>query len=95
MNIKSTKCKHYDIRLFDHTQCRKAGYPLNTILYYIKMRFGANMLAIFILTGSFILIRDVSLLKKKQLMRESLIAKVLGYLYIFGSIALFIVAKII
>lgn len=68
---------------------------MNTILYYIKARFGGNMLGIFILTGLFILLRDVALLKKRQLVRESLIAKVLGYLYIFGSIALFIVARII
>jgi len=53
------------------------------------------MISIFILVGLFLLIRDVPLLKKKKFDKESTIAKVLGYLYIFGSIAMFIVAKMI
>jgi len=68
---------------------------MDIVLHYIRTRFTGSMISIFILVGLFLLIRDVPLLKKKKFDKESTIAKVLGYLYIFGSIAMFIVAKII
>ncbi|MBU5676092.1 hypothetical protein KQI88_06655 [Alkaliphilus sp. MSJ-5] len=68
---------------------------MNIILYYIRTLFNVNMLVIFILVGLFLLLRDVPLLKKKKLNKESNIANALAYIYIFGSIALFIIAKMI
>ncbi len=68
---------------------------MNIILKYIQMLFEFNMVILFIGTGLFSLLIDVPLLKKRKLKKESIIAKTLGYLYILGSIALFIVAKII
>ncbi|QUH19687.1 CLC_0170 family protein [Alkaliphilus sp. B6464] len=68
---------------------------MNIILYYIKALFNVNMLVIFILVGLFLLLRDVPLLKKRKLNKESTIAKILAYTYIFGSIALFIIGKMI
>lgn len=68
---------------------------MDIVLDYIRTRFNINMLVIFILVGLFLLLRDVPILKKRKLNRESTIAKILGYLYIFGSITMFIVAKII
>ncbi len=68
---------------------------MNIILYYIKTLFSVNMPVIFILVGLFLLLRDVPLLKKRKLNKESTIAKVLAYIYILGSIALFIIGKMI
>lgn len=68
---------------------------MNIILYYIRTLFNINILVIFILVGLFLLLRDVPLLKKRKLNKESTIAKVLAYIYIFGSIALFIIGKMI
>lgn len=68
---------------------------MNIILYYIRTLFNINILVIFILVGIFLLLRDVPLLKKRKLNKESTIAKVLAYIYIFGSIALFIIGKMI
>lgn len=68
---------------------------MDLVLYYIKTRFTIGLVSIFVIIGLFVLIRDVPLLKKKKLDKESTIAKTLGYLYIFGSIAMLIVANII
>ncbi len=68
---------------------------MDIVLYYIRTRFNVNMLSIFILVGLFMLIRDVPLLKKKKLDKESAIAKVLGYLYILGGTTMYIIARII
>lgn len=68
---------------------------MDIVLYYIKTRFTVSLVSIFVIIGVFALIRDVPILKKKKLNKESTIAKTLGYLYIFGSIAMLVVANII
>lgn len=66
---------------------------INIIFDYIKMLFGIEMVLLFVFVGLFLLIRDVPLLKRKMLKRESIILRALGYIYIFGSIILFIIIK--
>lgn len=66
---------------------------INVIFDYIKMLFGIEMVLLFVFVGLFLLIRDVPLLKRKMLKRESIILRALGYIYIFGSIILFIIIK--
>ena len=67
---------------------------ISIIFDYIKLLFGIDMLSLFVSVGLFLLIRDVPLLKKKMLRRESAVIKILGYIYIFGSIILFIIVKL-
>lgn len=66
---------------------------MNIVLVYIRLLFGIEMLFIFVSVGLFLLIRDVPLLKNKKLKKESIIARTLGYTYIFGSIILFTITK--
>ena len=66
---------------------------IRIIFDYIKLLFGIEMLSLFVSVGLFLLIRDVPLLNKKMLRRESIIIKLLGYIYIFGSIILFIIVR--
>lgn len=66
---------------------------IRIIFDYIKLLFGIEMLSLFVSVGLFLLIRDVPLLNKKMLRRESIIIKLLGYIYIFGSIILFIIIR--
>jgi len=66
---------------------------IRIIFDYIKLLFGIEMLFLFVFVGLFLLIRDVPLLNKKMLRRESIIIKLLGYIYIFGSIILFIIIR--
>jgi len=66
---------------------------IRIIFDYIKLLFGIEMLFLFVSVGLFLLIRDVPLLNKKMLRRESIIIKLLGYIYIFGSIILFIIIR--
>lgn len=68
---------------------------INIIFDYIKMLFGIEMVLLFVFVGLFLLIRDVPLLKKKKLRKESIILRALGYIYIFGSIILFIIINYI
>ncbi|HZX21869.1 MAG TPA: CLC_0170 family protein [Clostridia bacterium] len=67
---------------------------ISTIFGYIKLLFGIEVAVLFIFVGLFSLIWDVPLLKKKGLERESVVIRVLGYVYIFGSIILFIIIKL-
>lgn len=67
---------------------------INTVFGYIKLLFGIEMVVLFMFAGLFSLIRDVPLLKKKGLGKESSIIRVLSYVYIFGSIILFIIIKL-
>lgn len=62
---------------------------------YIKLLFCGETVPLFIGTGLFVLVRDVPILKKKKLIKESNIAKVLGYTYIFGSIVGFIAVRVL
>ena len=66
---------------------------IRIIFDYIKLLFGIEMLTLFVSVGLFLLIRDVPLLNKKMLRRESIIIRLLGYIYIFGSIILFIIIR--
>ncbi|MDI9476017.1 MAG: CLC_0170 family protein [Natronincolaceae bacterium] len=66
---------------------------IHTIFSYIKLLFGIEMAVLFVFAGLFSLIRDVPLLRKKGLGRESKAIKILGYVYIFGSIILFTIVK--
>lgn len=66
---------------------------IRIIFDYIKLLFGIEMLTLFVSVGLFLLIRDVPLLNKKMLRRESIIIRLLGYIYIFGSIILFIIVR--
>ena len=66
---------------------------INIIFDYIKMLYGIEMVSLFTSVGLFLLIRDVPLLKEKRLKKESNIIKILSYVYIFGSIILFIIIK--
>lgn len=68
---------------------------MDIILECIEKLFGLNILVLFIGVGLFLLIVDVPILRNKKFKKESIIAKFLGCLYIFGSITLFIIAKII
>ncbi|KJF25397.1 hypothetical protein TZ02_18880 [Clostridium aceticum] len=58
-----------------------------------KEIYDGYMLVLVVFAGTFLLLRDVPLLRKKKLIRDMKIAKVLGYTYIVGGIALFIIAK--
>lgn len=51
------------------------------------------MLLLVLFIGFFLLLRDVPQLRKKKLLRDMKIAKVLGYIYLIGGSILFIVAK--
>ncbi len=66
---------------------------INTIVHYIKILFGTQMMFLFVAVGLFLLIRDVPLLKRKMFRRESAVIRLLGYVYIFGSIILLIIVK--
>ncbi|HZK37327.1 MAG TPA: CLC_0170 family protein [Clostridia bacterium] len=66
---------------------------IRIIFDYIKLLFGIEMLTLFVSVGLFLLLRDVPLLNKKMLRRESTIIRLLGYIYIFGSIILFIIIR--
>lgn len=66
---------------------------IGIIVNHIKLLFSVEVVFLFVSVGLFILIRDVPLLKKKNLKRESIVLRILGYMYIFGSIIFFIVAK--
>lgn len=76
-----------------HICCRERRIMLGIIFEYIELLFGIEMLILFVAAGLFLLIWDVPILKKKMLRKESTILKVLGYIYIFGSIILFIIVK--
>ncbi|HZK56744.1 MAG TPA: CLC_0170 family protein [Clostridia bacterium] len=66
----------------------------SVILAYIKLLSSVEIVVLFISVGLFALIRDVPLLRKKGLKRESSIIRTLGYVYIFGSIVLFVITKL-
>ncbi|HZJ76691.1 MAG TPA: CLC_0170 family protein [Oscillospiraceae bacterium] len=66
---------------------------INIIFDYIKLLFSVEIVFLFVSVGLFALIRDVPLLKKRNLKKESIILNILGYVYIFGSIILFIIIK--
>lgn len=68
---------------------------MNIVIEHLQGLFTFPILAFCIGIGLFLLIVDVPKLRKQKYQKESLIAKLLGYTYIFGSIALFIVFKII
>jgi len=51
------------------------------------------MLLLVLFIGFFLLLRDVPQLRKKKLLRDMKIAKVLGYIYLIGGSILFIAAK--
>jgi len=51
------------------------------------------MLLLVLFIGFFLLLRDVPQLRKKKLLRDMKVAKVLGYIYLIGGSILFIVAK--
>ena len=68
---------------------------MNIVFEHIQGLFTFPILITFILIGVFLLLVDVPKLKRQKYEKESVIAKVLGYVYILGSTALFIVFKII
>lgn len=57
--------------------------------------FSLPILFLFIFIGGFLLLVDVPMLKRKEYQREALTAKLMGYVYIGGSIAVYIVFQII
>lgn len=59
-----------------------------------KEIYDGYMLAIALLAGVFLLARDVPLLRKKKMIRDMKIAKVLGYFYIIGGIILYVFARV-
>ncbi|NMA04223.1 MAG: hypothetical protein GX925_05890 [Clostridiales bacterium] len=65
----------------------------NIILGYMKLLFSTEIVVLFISVGLFSLIRDVPLLRKKGLGRESDAIRILSYVYIFGSIILSVIIK--
>lgn len=67
----------------------------SAIFYYIERLFCKETVVLFIFTGLFLLLRDVPLLKREELVRESLIAKVLGYTYIFASFIFFLIIRLV
>lgn len=65
------------------------------VLKTFKDIFTMNVMIVFVLTGLFVLLRDVPILKKRKLHRDSLIGKLIAYFYICGGIAIFIILKIV
>ncbi|WP_041721244.1 CLC_0170 family protein [Alkaliphilus metalliredigens] len=59
-----------------------------------KEIYDGYMLVLMVFIGLFLLLRDVPLLRKKKLKRDMKIAKALGYVYIIGGIALFVMVRI-
>ena len=68
---------------------------LNEIYSTFLGIYNAYMLMVVVGIGLFLLVRDVPILKKKKLKKESSMAKVLGYFYVVAGVALFILAEIL
>ncbi|KAB3532483.1 CLC_0170 family protein [Alkaliphilus serpentinus] len=68
---------------------------MNFIIENLKDLFTLPILFLFIFIGVFLLLVDVPLLKRKKYDREALMAKLLGYAYIAGSIAVYFMFQII
>ncbi|ABR50672.1 hypothetical protein Amet_4601 [Alkaliphilus metalliredigens QYMF] len=64
--------------------------------FFMKFKeiYDGYMLVLMVFIGLFLLLRDVPLLRKKKLKRDMKIAKALGYVYIIGGIALFVMVRI-
>ena len=87
MNLKFVKL----IKRYNYEK----GERMKNIVEHIQGLFTLPILTTFILIGLFLLLVDMPKLKKQKYNKESVIAKILGFVYILGSIALFIVMKII
>ncbi|MDR5659134.1 CLC_0170 family protein [Serpentinicella sp. ANB-PHB4] len=57
--------------------------------------FNLAVVSAFILIGIFLISFDTQRLLKKKLKRESIFAKILGFIYIIGSIAAYTVFQIV
>lgn len=67
---------------------------MNAFMMKFQEIYDGYMFGLVLFVGVFLLLRDVPLLRKKKLMRDMKIARGLGYTYIVGGIALFIIAKV-
>lgn len=68
---------------------------LNMIYESAKGVFNLAVLTLCILIGLFLILFDSPILLKKKLFKESILAKTLGFIYIFGSIALYTVFSLL
>ncbi|QUH25333.1 CLC_0170 family protein [Serpentinicella alkaliphila] len=64
---------------------------LNMVYESIKGVFNLAVLSLTVLIGFYLIIVDKPTLLKKKLRREAILAKTLGYIYIFGGITLYAV----
>ncbi len=67
---------------------------MNIVIQHIKDLFDFSILVTCILIGVFLLLVDAPKLGKQKYMKESSLAKIIGYVYIFGSIVVFIAFNI-
>jgi hypothetical protein len=68
---------------------------MQTVLGYIKSAATLATMAVFIASGLYLLVIDGADLKTKGLKKELAAARIIGLLYIFGSMIVYIIFKYI
>ncbi len=67
---------------------------MNIVLQHIRDLFTFGILVTCILIGLFLLLVDAPKLGKQKYKKESRMAKAIGYMYVFGSIAAYVAFNI-
>lgn len=71
------------------------GYFIRLMANYLKDNITLGTVAVFMVSGLYILAIDCTDLKNKGLKKELTAARIIGLIYIFGSVMMFIIAKYI
>ena len=68
---------------------------MNWIIKFIINYFNLTVLSLFLISSLFLIFLDSKEYKKEELKKEYTFSKVIGYIYIIGGLAAFIVANYI
>ena len=68
---------------------------MNVIVKFITNYFNLTVLSLFLISSFFLILLDCKEYKKEGLKREYTFSKIIGYIYIIGGFAMYIVATYI
>ena len=68
---------------------------MNTIMKFITNYFNLTVLSLFLIASFFLILLDSKEYKKEGLKTEYTFSKIVGYIYIIGGFAVYIVANYI
>ncbi|MCR4430391.1 MAG: hypothetical protein NUV45_05140 [Tepidanaerobacteraceae bacterium] len=71
------------------------GKIIHALAGYLKGNITMGTMAVFLVAGIYILAIDCADLKNKGLKKELAAARIIGVLYIFGSLMAFVISKYI